>query len=434
MQNRKVVIIGGGFGGLYAAKQFSKHGSSDFDVTVLDKRNFHLFQPLLYQVATGSLAPGNIASPLRRILRSKSNLRVLQSEVFNINPVRKVVITDNEEILYDTVIVATGVHHSYFGHDDWAAFAPGLKTVEDAVEIRRRILLAFELAERENDPTSRAALLTFVIVGGGPTGVELAGALTELAKGTLQGEFRSFDSKDARIILVEGAPRILNSYSAASSLAAQKTLEKMGVLVLTETTAIDINERFVLLKPKNSDPVKLETSTVLWAAGIKASSFAEAFAASTGAQQDRSGRIIVNPDCSISNYPDIFVIGDLAFFDAGNGKSLPGVAPVAMQQARYVTALVCKNASADTRKPFRYRDRGSMAVIGRNKAVIELGRFKCSGFFAWLIWMCVHIFFLIEFKNKFSVVTQWAFTYFTNGRGSRLITGNYAASSPKDLG
>jgi len=423
--SRKIVIIGGGFGGLYAAKQFAKRAGGNFDITILDKRNFHLFQPLLYQVATGSLAPGNIASPLRRILRGKSRMRVLQEEVINLDPVRKVVITEDKEIAYDTVIVATGVHHSYFGHDNWAPYAPGLKTVEDAVEIRRKILLAFELAERETDSDTRAALLTFVVVGGGPTGVELAGALSELARGTLKGEFKSFEAKDARIILVEGTSRVLNSYSVASSSAAQRTLEKMGISVLTETTAIDINEKFVLLKPKDSDPIEIQTRTVLWAAGIKATPFAEAFAASTGAKVNSSGRIIVNPDCSISTYPDIFVIGDLAFFDTGDGNSLPGVAPVAMQQAKYVTSLICDEKPVADRKPFRYFNKGNLAVIGRNKAIMELGYFRCSGFIAWLIWAAVHIFFLVEFENKFSVVTQWAFTYFTNGRGSRLITGKY---------
>jgi NADH dehydrogenase len=383
-ERKKVVIVGGGFGGLYAAKQLARQ---NVDITLIDKRNFHLFQPLLYQVATGSLAPGNIASPLRRVLGTLPNAKVLQDKVVDVDPEKRVVVTSTASIPYDALIVATGVRHSYFGHDEWESNAPGLKTVEDAVEMRRRILYAFEAAERESDPVLRAAWLNFVIVGGGPTGVELAGALAELTRGTLRGEFKNIKPQDAKIYLVENGERILQSYSPQSSAAASRSLEKMGVILATNTSAAEITPASVVLNSKSSGSSILPTHTVLWAAGVKASSIAQVLADRAGATLHRSGRVMVESDCTMKGRPEIFVIGDLAYFDRGDGQSLPGVAPVAMQQAAYVSKLIASDrGKAEPRIPFRYRDRGSLAVIGRNKAVMELGWFRCSGFVAWMIW------------------------------------------------
>lgn len=414
-----VVIIGGGFGGLYAAKSLSRVG---VDVTLIDKRNFHLFQPLLYQVATGTLSPADISSPLRSVLNRSKNTKVLMGEVIDIDPHQQKVILGNEELNYDSLIVATGVSHHYFGNDEWETVAPGLKTIEDALEIRRRIFVAFEAAEKETDLEKRRAWLNFVIVGGGATGVELAGAIAELAFSTLKNDFRNINTASAQILLLEGMDRILPPYEPELSAKAEASLKHLGVTVQTKTLVTDITDNIVTIR--NGDQTEqIPARTILWAAGVKASPMGQVLAKRTGAQIDRVGRVTVEPDMSISGYPNIFVIGDLANFSHQNGKPLPGVAPVAMQQGQYVAAQIQQQLTGNSLIPFRYFDRGSLAVIGRNAAVVDLGFVKFSGFLAWLTWVFVHIYFLVEFDNKLVVMMQWAWNYWTRKRGARLITG-----------
>jgi NADH dehydrogenase len=423
----QVVIIGGGFGGLYAAQQL---GRADVEVTLIDKRNFHLFQPLLYQVATGGLSPGDIASPLRGILSAQKNTRVLMGEVTNVDPGPQVVsLADGRIVAYDSLIVATGMSHFYFGRDDWAEVAPGLKTVEDALEMRRRIFAAFEKAENTADPELRQTLLTFVIVGGGPTGVELAGALAELAFHTLCNDFRHIDTTDSRILLVEGMDRVLPPFPAELSARANTDLEKMGVEVLTRSLVTDISGHQITLK-QGDEVTTLQAGTVLWAAGVRDPGMGGILAERTGAERDRSGRVIVNSDLSLPTHPNIFVVGDLAHFaHQGDGaaspegnRPLPGVAPVAMQEGKYVARLIQKQLKNETLPPFEYKDSGSLAVIGRHAAVVNLPWAKLTGFFAWFVWLFVHIFYLIEFDNKLMVMTQWVANYLTRKQGSRLIT------------
>ncbi|MCS6813954.1 MAG: NAD(P)/FAD-dependent oxidoreductase [Cyanobacteria bacterium] len=415
----RVVIVGGGFGGLYAA-QFLKR--TNVHITLIDRRNFHLFQPLLYQVATGTLSPADIASPLRAILNNNPNANVVLGEVLDVDPTQKVVILSDAIIPYDTLVLATGVSHHYFGNDHWASIAPGLKTVEDALEIRRRIFLAFEAAEREPDPDKRRAWMTFVIVGGGPTGVELAGAIAELAGNVLKKDFRAIDTTKSTILLLEGMDRVLPPYPPELSAEAEASLTHLGVTVRTKTMVTDIANNVVTVK-QGDTLEQIRARTILWAAGVKASSLGRVLAQRTGVELDRAGRVIVNPDLSVPNYPDIFVIGDLAHYAHQTGKPLPGVAPVAMQQGEYVAKLINRRLVGDTLPPFKYRDLGNLAVIGRNKAVVDLGFVKFSGPLAWLAWVFVHIYFLIEFDNKLIVMTQWAWNYFTRNTGARLITG-----------
>ncbi|MUL38306.1 NAD(P)/FAD-dependent oxidoreductase [Gloeocapsopsis dulcis] len=415
----RVVIIGGGFGGLYAAKSL---GSVPVEITLIDKRNFHLFQPLLYQVATGTLSPADISSPLRAVLSRNKNTKVLMGEVVDIDPEQRKVTLQNQELYYDSLIVATGVKHSYFGRDEWSEFAPGLKTVEDALEMRRRIFVAFEAAEKETDPEKRRAWLTFVIVGGGPTGVELAGAIAELAYSTLKKDFRNIDTAEAKILLLEGMDRLLPPYAAELSAKAAKSLQKLGVTVQTKTLVTNIADDIVTMK-QGDEVTQIAAKTILWAAGVKASAMGEVLAKRTGAQLDRAGRVIVEPDLSLPGHSNIFVVGDLANFSHQNGKPLPGVAPVAMQEGQYVAALLKQRLQAKTLSPFNYFDRGSLAVIGRNAAVVDFGFVKFSGFLAWLTWVFVHIYFLIEFDNKLVVLLQWGWNYWTRKRGARLITG-----------
>ncbi|MEA5452169.1 NAD(P)/FAD-dependent oxidoreductase [Leptolyngbya sp. CCNP1308] len=415
----QVVIIGGGFGGLYAAQQL---GRADVEVTLIDKRNFHLFQPLLYQVATGGLSPGDIASPLRGILSAQKNTRVLMGEVTNVDPGPQVVsLADGRVVTYDSLIVATGMSHFYFGRDDWAEVAPGLKTVEDALEMRRRIFAAFEKAENTADPALRQTLLTFVIVGGGPTGVELAGALAELAFHTLRNDFRHIDTTDSRILLVEGMDRVLPPFPAELSARANTDLEKMGVEVLTQSLVTDISGHQITLK-QGGEVTTLQAGTVLWAAGVRDPGMGGILAESTGAERDRSGRVMVNNDLSLPTHPNIFVVGDLAHFAHQGERPLPGVAPVAMQEGKYVAKLIQKQLKNETLPPFEYKDTGSLAVIGRHAAVVNLPWAKLTGFFAWFVWLFVHIFYLIEFDNKLMVMTQWVANYLTRKQGSRLIT------------
>jgi NADH dehydrogenase len=415
----QVVIIGGGFGGLYAAKALTRVGVS---VTLVDKRNFHLFQPLLYQVATGTLSPADISSPLRSILNSSKNTKVLMAEVIDINPEQRKVILRNEALPYDSLIIATGVSHHYFGNDDWEKVAPGLKTVENALEIRRRIFVAFEAAEKEADPEKRRAWLTFVIVGGGPTGVELAGAIAELAYNTLKNDFRNIDTAETQILLLEGMERILPPYLPSLSAKAEASLTRLGVTVHTKTLVTDITDNVVTTR-QGDQVEQIPARTILWAAGVKASPMGAVLAKRTGAQLDRVGRVVVEPDLSVPGHPNIFVVGDLASFSHQNGKPLPGVAPVAMQSGQYVAALIQQRLKGKSLIPFRYFERGNLAVIGRNAAVVDLGFIKFSGFLAWLAWVFVHIYFLIEFDNKLVVLIQWGWNYFTRKRGARLITG-----------
>ncbi|MFN6570202.1 NAD(P)/FAD-dependent oxidoreductase [Dendronalium sp. ChiSLP03b] len=415
----QVVIVGGGFGGLYTAKALAK---ASVNVTLIDKRNFHLFQPLLYQVATGTLSPADISSPLRAVLSKSKNTKVLLGEVSDIDAEAQKVILGDEAIPYDTLIVATGAKHSYFGKDDWEEFAPGLKTVEDAIEMRRRIFTAFEAAEKETDPEKRRAWLTFAIVGGGPTGVELAGAIAELAYQTLKEDFRNIDTSETTILLLEGMDRILPPFAPELSQAAAESLQKLGVVVQTKTLVTNIENDVITIK--QGDAVReIAAKTVLWAAGVKASAMGKVLAQRTGAECDRAGRIIVEPDLSIKGHPNIFVIGDLANFSHQNGKPLPGVAPVATQEGEYVAELIQQRLKGNTLPQFAYSDRGSLAMIGQNSAVVDLGFIKLKGFFAWLFWLLIHIYFLIEFDNKLIVMIQWAWNYMTRNRGARLITG-----------
>jgi NADH:ubiquinone reductase (H+-translocating) len=415
----RVVIVGGGFGGLYTAKSLSR---AAVDVTLIDKRNFHLFQPLLYQIATGTLSPADISSPLRSILSKSKNTKVVLGEVSNIDPEGQKVMMGEVAVPYDTLIVATGAKHSYFGKDDWEEFAPGLKTVEDAIEMRRRIFMAFEAAEKETDPEKRRAWLTFVVVGGGPTGVELAGAIAELAYHTMKEDFRNIDTKETQVLLLEGLDRILPPFAPDLSQEAAASLTKLGVSVQTKTLVTNIEGDIVTLK-QGDDVREIAAKTVLWAAGVKASPLGKAIAEATGAECDRAGRVMVEPDLSVKGYSNVFVIGDLANFSHQNGKPLPGVAPVAIQQGEYIAELIKQRIKGRTVNTFNYVDRGSLAMIGHNYAVVDLGFIKLTGFIAWLAWLFVHIYFLIEFNNKLVVMIQWAWNYFTRNRGARLITG-----------
>ncbi len=415
-----VVIVGGGFGGLHAALSL---GDSSIRVTLIDKRNFHLFQPLLYQVATGGLSPADISSPLRSILNKHQNTKVLMGEVQNIDPQQQKIYLSKSEIAYDTLIVATGVSHHYFGNDQWAPTAPGLKTVEDALEMRRRIFMAFEAAEKETDLEKRRAWLTFVIVGGGPTGVELAGAIAELAYSTLKKDFRNIDTAEAKIILVEGLDRVLPPYPPELSAQAEASLIELGVEVQTKALVTNIADNCVTIRQgENTETVAART--VLWAAGVKASAMGKILSEHTGVELDRVGRVMVESDLSVKGYPQIFVIGDLANFTKLDGKPLAGVAPVATQEGKYVADLIVKRLEGESLPAFEYHDAGSLSVIGRHSAVADFGKIKMSGFFAWLIWVFVHIYYLIEFDNKLVVFIQWTWSYFTRKRGARLITGD----------
>ncbi len=415
-----VVIVGGGFGGLHAALSL---GDAPVKVTLIDKRNFHLFQPLLYQVATGGLSPAEISSPLRSILNKQQNTTVLMGEVQDVDPQQQKIFLNKGEINYDTLIVATGVSHHYFGNEQWAPTAPGLKTVEDALEMRRRIFMAFEAAEKEHDVEKRRAWLTFVIVGGGPTGVELAGAISELAYSTLKRDFRNINTAETRIVLVEGMDRVLPPYSPDLSAKAEESLARLGVEVQTKALVTNIEDNIVTVR-QGEEIQKIEARTVLWAAGVKASVMGGILAEHTGAQLDRVGRVMVEQDLSIKGYPQIFVLGDLANFTKPDGKPLAGVAPVATQEGKYVADLIVKRLEGKTSPAFEYDDAGSLSVIGRHSAVADFGKFKLSGFFAWLIWVFVHIYYLIEFDNKLVVFIQWTWSYFTRKRGARLITGD----------
>jgi NADH dehydrogenase len=405
------VIVGGGFGGLKAARQLR---NSPVRITLIDRKNHHTFQPLLYQVATAGLSPGEIAAPIRWILRWQDNVEVLLGEVTGFDLQRKAVQMGNDEIPYDYLIVAAGVRHGYFGHADWEAMAPGLKTIEDATEIRRRIFLAFELAEREAARGGAGRELNFVVVGGGPTGVELAGTLAEIARNVLANEFHSIDPKRTRILLLEGGPRILPSYPESLSQSAERQLAKLGVEVRTSTTVTGMEPGIV-----RTGDTWISAAVTLWAAGVTASPLGKLI----GASMDRAGRVRVQPDLSVPEHPEVFVIGDLATLVDEKGAPLPGVAPVAMQQGVAAGKNIVRLIKGEAVLPFHYHDKGSMATIGRAAAIADFGKVRLSGFLAWLAWLFIHILFLIGFRNRLMVMIQWAWSYITYERGARLITG-----------
>jgi NADH:quinone reductase (non-electrogenic) len=413
-----VVIVGAGFGGLTAARNLAK---APVTVTVLDRRNHHLFQPLLYQVATAALNPSDIAYPIRGALAKQANARVLLATVKSVDVEHRRVELDAGHLDYDILVIATGATHSYFGHDQWQQLAPGLKSVEDALEIRRRIFLAYEAAERESDPAAQRALLTFVVVGAGPTGVELAGALAEIGLHTLAHDFRSIDSRDVRVVLCEGNDRVLGTYPEKLSEAAKRALEKMQVEVRLNTRVIAVDDRGVTVKTSTGEE-RIEARTVLWAAGVRASSLAK----SIGTTLDRNGRVEVGPDLTISGHPEVFVIGDLARMINADGTEVPGVAQGALQGGRYVAKIIAREARGKdgVREPFRYHDKGNMATIGRVDAIVATKRVAISGFFAWLLWWVVHIFYIVGFRNRLLVMFSWAWSWLTFRRGARLITGN----------
>ena len=409
-----IVIIGGGFGGLYAARALKHAGAQ---ITIIDRRNHHVFQPLLYQVAMAALSPGDIASPIRWILRRQQNVEVLLAEARRIDVEHKRVILADGELSYDFLILAAGATHAYFGHDEWRRRAPGLKTLDEALEMRRRVLLAFERAEREPDPDRRRALLTFVLIGGGPTGVELAGALAEISHQSLARDFRHFDPGSARIILIEAGPTLLSAFPPHLREAARRDLEALGVEVTTGAAVTDVQDGAVVIGSK-----RVEAATILWAAGVAASPVA----ATLGARLDRAGRVFVNADLTIEGHPEVFVIGDLAVLAGGDGKPLPGVAQVAIQMGKHAAHNIMRALEGQPYRPFKYKNLGNMATIGRASAVADFERFTMKGLPAWLAWLFVHIFNLIGFRNRLVVMVQWAWAYITYQRGIRLITGEDA--------
>ena len=412
----RVVIVGAGFGGLLAARTLARY---PVQITLVDRQNFHIFQPLLYQVATAGLSPDEIAAPIRWIMRSQRSVEVLMSEVRDFDLSRRVVKLEDGEVEYDYLIVAAGASHAYFGHDEWEPFAPGLKTIEDALEIRRRVLLAFELAERQaassDDKDREHAQLNFVVVGGGPTGVELAGTLAEVSRQVLANEFRSIDPKRTRIVLLEEGPRVLPAHPEDLSRSAEEQLRHLGVEVQTSTLVTQVE-----LGSVHIGESKLPATVILWAAGVAASPLGKKL----GAPVDRVGRVLVNPDLSIPGHPEVFVVGDLAALKDENGKWLPGVAPVAMQEGKATAHNIANELRCEPRKSFHYSNKGSLATIGRAAAVADFGKIHVSGFLAWLSWLFIHIFFLIGFRNRLMVLIQWAWSYLTYERGARLITGD----------
>lgn len=413
----RVVIIGAGFGGLSAAKALA---GRPFDVTLVDRYNYHLFQPLLYQVATAALSPADIASPIRAVFRRQPNVSVVLANVSAIDITRNQVIAEGRSIPFDYLIVATGAQQSYFGHADWAQYAPGLKTLDDATYLRGRILLAFEKAETEPDPDERRRLLNFIVVGGGPTGVELVGAIAELAKHALASDFRTINPRSARIVLVEAGSRVLGQFDEELSRSALRALEQLGAEVHLGSEVTGCDDAGISI-----GDIRIESRTILWAAGVAASPASEWF----GAESDRAGRVKVEPDLSLPGRPHVFVIGDTASCIDAEGKPLPGVAPVAKQQGAYVARAVAARAAGGSVPSFRYRDYGMLATIGRSHAVAQIGRIKLSGLAAWLLWCFAHIYFLIGFRNRLLVMVNWAWNFVTFQRGARLITGIVGAGT-----
>jgi NADH dehydrogenase len=389
-------------------------------VTIIDRRNHHLFQPLLYQVATAGLSPAEIAYPIRTIFSGKRNVKVLLEKATSVDLGRRLLVTEDAEIPYDNLILACGTRHSYFGHDEWEAYAPGLKSLEEATEIRRRMLTAFELAEKEPDPERQRKLLTFVVIGGGPTGVELAGALGEISRFTLARDFRNIDPRRTRVILIEAGPRILAAFDESLSQRATTDLESLGVTVWTSTKVTRVDDEGVTLGNET-----VQAATILWAAGVAPSELNK----SLGVPLDRQGRVVVEQDCSLKHHPEVFIIGDQAHFEQ-DGKPLPGLAPVAMQQGRLIGTNIRRELAGKPREPFRYHDKGQMATIGRRRAIVEIGKFRYGGFFAWLTWLFVHILYLIGFKNRIEVILNWSWNYFAFSRGARLIVGKDSRPPP----
>jgi NADH:quinone reductase (non-electrogenic) len=417
-----VVIIGGGFGGLSAARGLAE---ANVHVTLVDRRNHHLFQPLLYQVATAALNPSDIAAPIRAVVRDQENTDVLLADAVRVDPAARRVVLADGELPYDYLVLATGVTHSYFGHDEWAETAPGLKSIEDALDIRRRMLFAYEAAERETDPERRRAWLTFVVVGAGPTGVEMAGAMAEVAHRTLRRDFRHIDSQQARVLLVEGMDRVLPSFDAALAPKAERQLERLGVETLLNTRVTAIDPDGVTLAPKGRDPERVAARTTMWAAGVTANPIAR----SLGAPLDKAGRVLVEPDLSIPGHPEVYVIGDLASL-VERGKPVPGLAPAAIQGGQQTAKNIRRRLAGEPTQPFRYWDKGSLATIGRAAAVGTIDKLKLSGFVAWFIWAFVHLMYLVGFRNRFFVFLSWTWSYITYSRGARLITNLDTATLP----
>jgi NADH:ubiquinone reductase (H+-translocating) len=423
----RVVIVGGGFGGLQAARALRR---APVEVTLVDRQNFHLFQPLAYQVATGALSAAEIANPLRAVLKGQENLRVILAEVTGFDLARREVILGRlpngqarSTLAYDTLLVAGGSRYSYFGHDDWRRFAPELKSLEGALEIRSRILRAFEAAEVEADPELKRSWLTFVVVGAGPTGVEMAGQIAELARDTLRRDYHSVDTRTARVLLVEAADRILTSFPESLSHKATRALEQLGVTPLLGHMVMDIGAESVAIRAPNGDVEQVDARTVIWAAGVTASELAAALAREAGLEVDRAGRVTVDPDLTLPGYPEVLAIGDMVRVASPDGTiaSLPGVAPVAMQQGRYAARLIGERVRGRATAPFRYVDKGNLATIGRSRAVADIKGIRVAGFPAWVLWLVVHLFYLIGFQNRVLVVLRWTVSFVTRGRGARLI-------------
>ncbi len=430
----RVVVIGGGFGGLQAVRKLRGAAA---DVTLVDRQNFHLFQPLAYQVATGALSAAEIATPLRAVLKRQANARVVLAEASGFDLERRQVVLDRlpngrrgVTLDYDTLVVAGGSQYSYFGHDDWRASAPELKSLAGAVDIRNRILTAFEAAEVEQDEERRQSWLTFVVVGGGPTGVEMAGQIAELAREGLRGDFRSVDTHAARVLLVETADRILTGFPPSLSHKGEQALEKLGVTPLVGHTVVDVTPTSVAVRPPDGEIDHVAARTVIWAAGVAASPLAAALAAAAGAEVDRAGRLTVTTGLTLPDHPDVFAIGDMVRVEESDGTivSLPGLAPVAMQEGRYVARVIRNRLRDRTTPPFKYIDKGNLATIGRSKAVADVKGIRLSGFPAWLTWLVVHLFYLIGFQNRLLVLTRWTFSFVTRGRGARLINQSAAGA------
>ena len=416
---RKIVIVGGGFGGLSAAQEF---GDYEADITIIDKTNHHVFQPLLYQVATAALSPADIAEPIRSVLRKNKNITVVMDEVVDIDRAEREVVTNNAKYPFDYLIIAVGSRHSYFGKDEWEKYAPGLKTLNDALFIREKILSSLEEAEKMNDEEKAKKYLTYVIVGGGPTGVEMAGAIAEIVNISMMKDFRNIEANMTKVYLVEGEPKVLPTYPSDLSVRAAKDLESLGVEIIFNQRVTDISNEGV----KVGDRL-IETKNIIWAAGNKIPPLIRTL----NTDYDRLGRVFVNPDLSLKDDPDIFVIGDAASLNDKDGNLLPGIAPVAMQEGRYVAKIIMEGKDADLRESFRYFDKGTMATIGRARAVCIIGRLKFKGYFAWVLWGFIHILYLISFRNKFRVMAEWAWYYLTFRRGIRLITGHPSKGKEK---
>jgi NADH dehydrogenase len=426
-QPHRVVIVGGGFGGLCVVRALRR---APVDVTLVDRQNFHLFQPLAYQVATGSLSPAEIAAPLRSVFKRQANARVVLGEATGFDLDRREVVFDHladgggeRRLGYDTLVVAGGARYSYFGHDEWAPYAPELKSLAGALDIRSRILRAFEAAEVERDAERQRSWLTFVVVGAGPTGVEMAGQIAELARDTLRPDFRFVDTRTARVLLVEATDRVLTTFPDGLSRRAERALERLGVTVLLDHTVIDVTSESVAVRSQDGGTDRIDARTVIWAAGVTASPLAAALAREAGLEVDRGGRVTVGPDLALPGHPDVLALGDMVRVQAADGSvmPLPGVAPVAMQEGRYAAQLICDRVRGQSTEPFRYRDKGNLATIGRSSAVADIKGVHLSGFVAWLTWLLVHLFYLIGVQNRLLVVLRWTISFVTRGRGARLI-------------